>query len=88
MDIIWSLGLIIIVLVAFNHMAGGRAPNVIRPVSQLVSGLISFLVRICLQGVGGIVRLFGGTIKLSGSGKPKITEDKQPPGRTPPRWDE
>lgn len=88
MDIIWSLGLIVILLLALNHMAGGRASNVLRPVSNLVNGLFSFVVRLVLQAVGGIVRLFGGTLKLPGSGKPKIRDDKQPLGRTPPRWDE
>jgi hypothetical protein len=88
MDIIWSLGLIVVLLLALNHMAGGRASGVLRPVSNLVSGLVSFAVRLCFQGLGAVVRLFGGTLKLPGSGTPKIRDDKQPPGRSPPRWDE
>jgi len=31
--------------------------------------------------------LLGGSMKLPG-GSPKIRDDKMPPGRTPPRWDE
>ena len=88
MEITWSLGLIVVLLLALNHMAGGIASNVLRPVSNIFSGLVSFVVRLCLQGIGAVVRLFGGTLKLPGAGGPKIRDDKQPPGRTPPRWDE
>jgi hypothetical protein len=87
MDILWSVGLIVFLLVALNHMAGGRASNVLRPVTNIASGLVSFAVRLCMSALGGIVRLLGGSMKLPG-GSPKIRDDKMPPGRTPPRWDE
>lgn len=87
MELLWSLGLIVFLLVALNHMAGGRASNVLRPVSNIASGLVSFAFRLCMSAVGGIVRLLGGSVKLPGP--PKIGDEKMPPpGRTPPRWDE
>jgi len=33
MDLLWSLGLIVVIMVALNHMAGGRSSNVLRPVT-------------------------------------------------------
>jgi hypothetical protein len=86
MELLWSLGLIVFLLVALNHMAGGRASNVLRPVSNIASGLVSFAVRLCMSALGGVVRLLGGSVKMPGP--PKIRDDKIPPGRTPPRWDE
>lgn len=87
MELLWSLGLIVFLLVALNHMAGGRASNVLRPVSNIASGLVSFVVRLCMSALGGMVRLLGGSLKLP-SGSPKIRDDKLRPGPTPPRWDE
>jgi hypothetical protein len=58
-----SIGLIVFLLVAVNHMAGGRASNVLRPVSNIASGLVSFAVRLCMSALGGVVRLLGGSLK-------------------------
>lgn len=49
MELLWSLGLIVFLLVALNHMAGGRASNVLRPVSNIASGLVSFAFRLCMS---------------------------------------
>lgn len=87
MELLWSLGLIVVILLALNHMAGGRASNVLRPVTNIASGLVAVAFRLCMSAVGGVVRLLGGSMKLPG-GSPKIRDDKMPPGRTPPRWDE
>lgn len=88
MELLWSLGLIVFLLVALNHMAGGRVSNVLRPTTNIASGLVSFAVRLCMSAVGGVVRLLGGSVKLPGN-TPKLGDDKKPPpGRTPPRWDE
>ncbi len=86
MELLWSLGLIVFLLVALNHMAGGRASNVLRPVANIASGLVSFALRLCMSALGSVVRLLGGSVKLPGP--PKIGNDKQPPGPTPPRWDD
>jgi hypothetical protein len=86
MELLWSLGLIVFLLVALNHMAGGRASNVLRPVSNIASGLVSFAFRLCMSALGGVARLLGGSVKLPGL--PKVRDDKQSPGPTPPRWDE
>lgn len=87
MELLWSLGLIVGILLALNHMAGGRASNVLRPVTNIASNLVGFAFRLCLNAVGGVVRLLGGSIKLP-SGSPKLRDDKEPRGPTPPRWDE
>jgi hypothetical protein len=63
--------------------SGGRASNVLRPVTNIASGLVSFAVRLCMSALGGVVRLLGGTLKLPSS-SPKYPDDKAPPGRTPP----
>lgn len=83
MELLWSLGLIVFLLVALNHMAGGRASNVLRPVA---SGIVSFALRLCMSALGSVVRLLGGSVKLPGPHK--VRNDKQPPGPTPPRWDD
>lgn len=88
MDILWSLGLIVVLLLALNHMAGGRASNVLRPVANIASSVVGFAFRLCLSAVGAVVRLLGGTLKLPGPASPTLREDKTPRGPTPPRWDE
>jgi len=41
MEIISSLGLIVIILLAMNHMAGGRPDNVLRPVGRICSSIVA-----------------------------------------------
>jgi hypothetical protein len=88
MELIWSLGLIVVILLALNHMAGGRSSNVLRPVTGIVSGVFSLALRLCMSALGTVVRLLGGTLRLPSGGSAKLRDDKAPPGRTPPRWDE
>lgn len=64
MDLIWSLGLLVVILLAFNHMAGGRASNIIRPVTGIVSNLLSMVVRVVLSLVGSLFRIGAGSLKL------------------------
>ena len=90
MDIIASLGLIVIILLALNYMGGGKSSNVLRPVGGLVGGVVRFAVNLCLGGIGFVGRLLGGSISSAASGGvKKLTDDKNEPpaGRTPPRWD-
>lgn len=87
MDLIWSLGLVVVILLALNHMAGGRSSNVLRPVTGIVTGVFSLALRLCMSALATVVRLLGGTLRLP-SGSPKIRDDKARPGPTPPRWDE
>jgi len=87
MDIVWSLGLIVVLLLALNHMAGGRSSSVIRPVTGIVTRLISMVVRALAGLVGSVLRIGAGTIKMPKVGKdPK--DDKRGPGPPPPRWKE
>ena len=83
MDIIWSFGLIVILLLALNHMAGGRSSNVLQPVSRLVSGALLVVVPLALSIAQAVLRLVGSSIKL-----PHGLNDKGhiPKGPTPPRW--
>lgn len=89
MDLIWSLGLIVVILLALNHMAGGRSSNVIRPVTGIATQLISKVVRALAGLVGSVLRLGAGSLtnklpKVKGNTK----DDKRGPGPPPPRWKE
>jgi hypothetical protein len=85
MDLIWSLGLIVVLLLALNHMAGGRSSNVIRPVTRIASNLISMVVRAVLRLFGSVFRLGAGSVKLPKLGGDKKETDRGP-GPPPPRW--
>jgi hypothetical protein len=88
MDLLWSLGLIVVLLLALNHMAGGRASSVLRPLTGIVTQLISKIVRALMRLIGSVLRLGTGSLtnklpKIGGNTK----DDKR--GRTPaPRWKE
>lgn len=84
MEIIWSLGLVVFLLLALNHMAGGKPGNVLRPVSRICGNLFGF-------ALGLVTRIFGSVLALLGSS----TKSIPPPGRNhdggtsekpPPRW--
>ena len=62
MDIIGSLGLIVIILLALNYMAGGKSSNVLRPVGGLVGGVFRFAVNLCLGALGFVGRLVGACV--------------------------
>lgn len=82
----WSLGLIVILLVALNNMAGGRASSVLRPVAGIVTRLLSMVVRAVINLFSNAFRLSVGSIKL-----PKPNADKETGrggGPPPPRWKE
>jgi len=84
MDIIWSLGLIVVILLALNHMAGGRASNVIRPVTGIVSNLVTLAVRAILGIFGSVFKIGAASIRLPKTTVKKETSDT--PGPPPPRW--
>jgi hypothetical protein len=90
MELLWSLGLIVVILLALNHMAGGRSSNVLRPVGGIIGGLISFTVRLSLSVVRVVLRCLGGSISGSLNFPPgKANRDTdRPAGPTPPRWDD
>lgn len=84
MDIVWSIGLVIFLLLALNHMAGGKPGNVLGPVRRIGSGVFGFALGIVLRIFGSVVGLLGSSIKSI-----------PPPGRDhkggtsekpPPRW--
>jgi len=86
MDLIWSLGLIVVLLLALNHMAGGRASNVLRPVIGIISNLVSVVVRAVLALLGSVLRIGAGSVKLPKPGG-DTKETGRGPGPPPPRWD-
>jgi hypothetical protein len=83
MDIVWSLGLLVIILVAFNNMAGGRASDVLRPVMDLVIGLFSMLVNLFVQVLRIGIAAGGNSIKTARRLKDDRINDHT---ATPPRW--
>jgi hypothetical protein len=86
MDLIWSLGLIVVVLLAFNQIAGGRASNVLRPVSNIVTNLLTMVFRAVVGLVSSIFRIGAASVKLPKPGMTGKDSDKGP-GPPPPRWD-
>ncbi len=85
MDILWSLGLLLVVALAFNHMAGGRASNVLRPVSNIASNLLTMVFRLVIGLVGSVFRLGAGALKLPKLGGTKKGSEPGS-GPPPPRW--
>lgn len=86
MDLIWSLGLIVVLLLALNHMAGGRSSNVIKPATRIASNLVSMVVRALVALFGSVFRIGAGSIKLPKPGA-RAKDDDRGPGPPPPRWD-
>lgn len=46
MELIWSFGLVIVILLALNHMAGGRSGNVLGTVRRVCSRLVGLVLRL------------------------------------------
>lgn len=88
MELLWSLGLIVVILLALNHMAGGNPANVLRPTAGLVTNIFSGVLRLVFGLLGSVLKIGGGSL---GSMKiPKKDDDKDSgrgPGPPPPRWD-
>ena len=86
MEILSSLGLLVLILVAFGVMAGGRPGSFVRPLMRLVENLRTFALRGLAQIFGSVFRIGAGSIKL-----PKGRRDNDGghgPGPPPPRWKE
>jgi hypothetical protein len=85
MDILWSLGLIVLALLALNHMSGGSPANVLRPTTGIVTRLLSMALSIVGRIFGTAFRLGAGSVKL-----PKMDDKRDTdrgPGPPPPRWE-
>lgn len=85
MEIISSLGLIVIILLALNFMAGGKSGNVLGPVSRICSNLLAFALRVVSRIAASVIGLIGGSMK---SLPPPGRDDKQggTSEKPPPRW--
>ena len=82
MDIIWSLGLLVVIVLAFNLMAGGRSSTIVRPAIRIAENLLAFAVKTVLNTLGSVFRIGGVKLPKSNPGK-----DNGPSGPPPPRWD-
>ena len=86
MDLIWSIGLIVVLILALNHMAGGRVSGVIRPVTGIANSLLSLALKIVTRLFGTVFRLVGSAVKLP---KPNLDENSgRGAGPPPARWKE
>ncbi|HNB22705.1 MAG TPA: hypothetical protein PKZ32_09815 [Candidatus Melainabacteria bacterium] len=85
MEIISSLGLIVIILLALNHMAGGKPDNVLKPVGRICSSILGLALGIVSRIAASVIGLIGGSIK---SIPPPGRDDKQggTSEKPPPRW--
>ena len=86
MDLLCSLGLLVVILLALHYMVGGRASNVIRTVTNIVGNLLSIVVRAMLSLAGSLFKIGAGSLKLPKPGGTKRESDRGP-GPPPPRWD-
>lgn len=84
MEIFGSLALLLVILLAFNSMASGRASSVLRPAQRVAENLVTFGVKGLVNLVGAIFRLGGSSIKLP---EKRTGKDNGPSGPPPPRWD-
>lgn len=87
MDLLYSLGLLVVILIAFSVMAGGRASNVLRPATGILNNLIALVVRLVLSACGAVLRLGGGLLKLPKPGPLPPKDHNRGPGPPPPRWE-
>ena len=83
MDIIWALGLIIFLFVGLNHMAGGRAFNILNPVLRLTTRLLRYLIGVATSLVGSVLKLGVSSFLLPGRTKNRKDNTKriEPPAR-------
>lgn len=84
MELLWSLALILVVVLALNHMAGGRPSAILRPVTGIVSRLLSMAIGIVTSVIGSVLRVGTSSVKLPGKDKKLSERGDEPP---PPRWE-
>lgn len=85
MELLWSLGLIVVILLALNHMAGGKPDNVLRPVGRIGSSVLGLALSIVSRVAASVIGLIGSSIKSL----PPPGGDKKAGGtseKPPPRW--
>jgi hypothetical protein len=71
LDILAAVTLLVIVLLAFNHMAGGHHRNVIKPTTAIATRVLSMAVRGLVSVLSSVFRLGAGSIKLLKLGNTK-----------------
>lgn len=83
MDILGSLGLLIVIFLAFVFMAGGRLSSILNPAIRIVERLVALVIRAVTAILGTVFKLGAGSIKLP---KSLDSREAKPPGPPPPRW--
>ncbi|HEY9753748.1 MAG TPA: hypothetical protein V6C97_01160 [Oculatellaceae cyanobacterium] len=83
MDMVWGIVLLVGVLMALNNVAGGKATDVLRPVMDLVIGLMSMLVNLFIQVLRIGISAGGSSLKTARRLKNDRINDHT---TTPPRW--
>lgn len=87
MELLWSLGLVVVILLALNHMAGGNPSNVLRPTSRLVTGVVGGIVGLAARILGSVFRIGAGSIGSMKLPKKDDENGRGGSGPPPPRWD-
>lgn len=85
MDIIGSIVLILILLLAINQMAGGRPNNILGPAGRICSRLVGMAFAITGRMFGAVLGLLGSSVKSI----PTRKADEHKGGsseKPPPRW--
>lgn len=68
MELVWSIRLVVVILLALNYMAAGRASGIVRPVTVIVRGLLSLVIRVALSLIRPLLKLGARLIKLNKAG--------------------
>lgn len=87
MELLWSLGLIVVILLALNHMAGGNPSAVLRPTTRLVSSVVGSVLRLVTGLFGSVFKIGASSMKLPKQDDHNDHNDTRGPGPPPPRWD-
>lgn len=83
MDLIWGIGLLVVLLLALNNIAGGKATYVLQPFISLVVGLLGMLVNLILNVLHIGISSGASALKTSRRTKDDRIQDHV---STPPRW--
>jgi hypothetical protein len=81
---IGQIGLLVIILIAFVVMIGGKPGMVTRPLMSAIKSLAATIVKAIIAGITWLTKLSFNLLKLNFNG-PK-NPPPPPSGPTPPRW--
>jgi hypothetical protein len=79
-----EIGLLVVILIAFAVMIGGKPGMVTRPLMSAIQSLAATIVKAVIAGTTWLIKLLFSLLKLPFDG-PK-NPPPPPSGPTPPRW--